>query len=41
MGDLLRRAFERQLDGDIRTLDDALAWLDGQPRGGPPQEARP
>jgi tRNA nucleotidyltransferase (CCA-adding enzyme) len=41
MGHLLRRAFERQLDGDIRTLDDALAWLDGQPRGGPPQEARP
>ncbi len=28
LGDWVRAAFERQLDGDIRSLDDALAWLD-------------
>jgi tRNA nucleotidyltransferase (CCA-adding enzyme) len=33
MGDLLERAFERQLDGDIANLAEALAWLDGQSDG--------
>ncbi|MBI3993004.1 MAG: CCA tRNA nucleotidyltransferase [Candidatus Lambdaproteobacteria bacterium] len=27
MGHLLRLAFERQLDGDLRTLDDAVGWM--------------
>lgn len=28
MGDVLRRAFEAQLDGDFTTLDGALAWFE-------------
>jgi tRNA nucleotidyltransferase (CCA-adding enzyme) len=28
LGDLLKTAFERQLNGDIATLEDALSWLD-------------
>ncbi|HEX7926714.1 MAG TPA: hypothetical protein VF678_03920, partial [bacterium] len=27
MGEFLHRAFERQLEGDFGTLDEAMAWL--------------
>jgi len=42
VGEWVRAAFERQLDGKIRTLDEALAWLDGQWAGaGEPTAPRP
>lgn len=33
VGKWVREAFERQLDGELRSLDDALAWLDAQRAG--------
>jgi hypothetical protein len=30
VGQWVREAFERQLDGELRTLDDALAWVDAR-----------
>jgi tRNA nucleotidyltransferase (CCA-adding enzyme) len=41
MGELLHRAFERQLEGEFTTLAGALEWLKGQINGAPAGEAPP
>jgi tRNA nucleotidyltransferase (CCA-adding enzyme) len=41
MGEWVRAAFERQLDGEIASLDDALAWLERQRAGAGAPGPRP